>query len=73
MNSSAVLVSLCVIRIEICDSELEETTSESSHSYIVCVMFNTIIYHKINFNMSIYQYYNIYNLIYFYEVQIDNG
>ncbi|XP_012058743.1 PREDICTED: BRCA1-associated protein [Atta cephalotes] len=27
MNSSAVLVSLCVIRIEICDSELEETTS----------------------------------------------
>lgn len=28
MNSSAVLVSLCVIRIEICDPELEETTSE---------------------------------------------
>lgn len=28
MNSSAVLVSLCVIRIEICDSELEETASE---------------------------------------------
>ncbi|XP_039312301.1 BRCA1-associated protein isoform X1 [Solenopsis invicta] len=27
MNSSAVLVSLCVIRIEICDSELEETAS----------------------------------------------
>ncbi|KAL0119959.1 hypothetical protein PUN28_007969 [Cardiocondyla obscurior] len=27
MNSSAVLVSLCVIRIEICDPELEETTS----------------------------------------------
>ncbi|XP_011705414.1 PREDICTED: BRCA1-associated protein [Wasmannia auropunctata] len=27
MNSSAVLVSLCVIRIEICDSELEETTN----------------------------------------------
>lgn len=28
MNSSAVLVSLCVIRIEICDPESEETTSE---------------------------------------------
>ncbi|XP_029174662.1 BRCA1-associated protein [Nylanderia fulva] len=30
MNSSAVLVSLCVIRIEICDPESEEATSEGT-------------------------------------------
>jgi len=43
MNSSAVLVSLCVIRIEICDSELEEITSKHKHFILLNAIFIIII------------------------------
>lgn len=46
MNSSAVLVSLCVIRIEICDSELEETTSKFQEMFHLSPPLSQLLINK---------------------------